>query len=51
MENRQRTDPLADTAPVVASPHPDGPGNPAWQRAMGQLQRVEAEEDARRRRN
>lgn len=51
MENRQRTDSLTGRMAAVASPDPDGPGNPAWQNALAQLERVHAEEDARRRRN
>lgn len=35
----------------VGIPDPDGPGNPAWQRTLQMLERVQAEEDARRRRN
>lgn len=37
--------------PSVGIPDPEGPGNPAWQKTLQMLERVHAEEDARRRRN
>lgn len=35
----------------VGIPDPEGPGNAAWQQTLRMLERVQAEEDARRRRN
>lgn len=34
--------------PGAGSPNPDGPGDPAWQRATALLARVQAQEQARR---
>ena len=39
------------TRHMVGDPYAEGPGNPAWQRTKQMLERVVAEEDARRRRN